>query len=340
MNITTSDSSNSPVNVSVILSFYNDENYVKDCLQSLVMQDLSSFEIICLFDKGSTDRTYKELKKFEYEPRIIICEIDHVDRSTARNIGLSRSNGSIVVFCETDALYRPDFLSTIYKTISKGYDMVHPIGDGLNVANNLTSLLEAEIWARNRKMKEGTNTPQSAWAFKRHILEETGGFKQSVEIAEDRELWARASKLGYTTAITPHEVWSHRLTDSWIQFLKRSFRHGRGRQAFIDTYGLSKRDKIRFFFTLFGTLFIPCLIWLLQRFFVSLIIGFTLAFVLFYFLMTIRARYLFKNKLDLRVLVLYPLLMLIRNLFFSYGLLISVVSLYLTRFWRTIRKIN
>ena len=340
MNITTSESTISPVNVSLILSFYNDEQYVKECLQSLMMQDLSSFEVICLFDKGSTDRTYEELMKFEYEPRIIISEIDHVDRSTARNIGVSRSKGSIVVFCETDAVYRPDFLSTIHQTISKGYDMVHPIGDGLNVTNKLTSLLEAEIWARNRKMKKGTIKPQSAWAFKRHILEETGGFKQNVEIAEDRELWARASKLDYTTAITPHEVWSHRLTESWIQFLKRSFRHGKGRQVFIDTYGLSKRDKIQIFFTLFGTLAIPCLIWLLQRFFVSLIIGFTLAFVLIYFLMTIRAKYLFKNKLEWRVLVLYPLLQLIRNIFFSYGLLISVISLYLTRFWRTMRKVN
>jgi glycosyltransferase involved in cell wall biosynthesis len=304
------------------------------------MQDLSSFEVICLFDKGSTDRTYEELMKFENEPKIIIFEIDHVDRSSARNIGFSRSNGSIVVFCETDAIYRHDFLSTISQTISNGYDMVHPIGDGLNVANSLTSLLEAEIWARNRKMKEGTNTPQSAWAFKKHILEETGGFKQSVEIAEDRELWARASKLGYTTTITPHEVWSHRLTESWTQFSKRSFRHGRGRQAFIDTYGLSKRDKIQFFFTLFATIAIPCLIWLLQRFFVSLIIGFTLAFVLIYFLMTIRARFLLKNKLEWRTLALYPLLQLIRNIFFSYGLLISVISLYLTRFRRAMRKVN
>lgn len=331
MNFSTSDSDNSCVNVSIILSFYNDERYVKDCLQSLVTQDLSSFEIICLFDKGSTDRTYEELMKFKYEPRIIISEIDHVDRSTARNIGFSQSKGSIVVFCETDAIYRPDFLSTISQTISNGYDMVHPIGDGLNVANNLTNLLEAEIWTRNRKMKEGIITPQSAWAFKRHIIEETGGFKQNVEIAEDRELWARASKFGYITAITPHEVWSHRLTESWIQFLKRSFRHGIGRQAFIDTYGLSKRDKIRLFFTLFGTLFIPCLVWLLLRFFVLSIIGLTLTFVLFYFLMTIRARDLFKNKLDWRVLIMYPFLVLIRNIFFSYGLLISVVSLYFTR---------
>jgi len=340
LNITTSESTISPVNVSLILSFYNDEQYVKDCLQSLVMQDLSSFEVICLFDKGSTDRTYEELMKFEYEPRIIISEIDHVDRSTARNIGFSRSKGSIVVFCETDAIYRPDFLSTIYQTISKGYDMVHPIGNGLNVTNKLTSLLEAEIWARNRKMKEGTITPKSAWAFKRHILEETGGFKQNVEIAEDRELWARASKLDYTTAITPHEVWSHRLTESWIQFLNRSFRHGRGRQVFIDTYGLSRRDKIQFFFTLFGTLFIPCLILLLLRFFVSLSIGFTLAFVLIYFLMTVKARYLFKHKLDWRVLIMYPLLQLIRNIFFSYGLLISVVSLYFARFRRTTKKVK
>jgi cellulose synthase/poly-beta-1,6-N-acetylglucosamine synthase-like glycosyltransferase len=203
--------------------------------------------------------------------------------------------------------------------------MVHPIGDGLNVTNNLSSLLEAEILARNGKMKDGSIKPQSAWAFKRHILEETGGYKQGVEIAEDRELWARATGLGYSTAITPHEVWSHRLTNSWIKYLKRSFRHGRGRRAFIDTYGLSKKDKIRLFFTIFGTIAIPFLIWLLLPLLAWLIIGFTVTFVLFYFLMTIRARYLFKNKVEWRVLIAYPLLALIRNIFFSYGLLISVI---------------
>jgi glycosyltransferase involved in cell wall biosynthesis len=302
------------------------------------MQDLSSFEIICLFDKGSTDRTYEELMNFKYEPRITIYEIDHVDRSTARNIGFLRSKGSVVVFCETDAIYRPDFLSTIYQTIRNGHDMVHPIGDGLNVDNTLMFLLEAEILARNRKMKDSTITPQSAWAFKRHILEDTGGFKENVEIAEDRELWARASKRGYTTAITPHEVWSHHLTESWVQFLKRSFRHGRGRQVFIETYGLSRRDKIQVFLTLLGTFLIPSFIWLLRSLFVSIIIGFTLAFVLIYLLMTIRARYLFEQKLDWRVLIMYPLLQLIRNLFFSYGLVIAVLSLYFTRFRENYEK--
>lgn len=54
--------------LSFIVPVYNTEPYLEDCLDSLLMQDISvdDYEIICIND-GSTDESYNVLRKFENE---------------------------------------------------------------------------------------------------------------------------------------------------------------------------------------------------------------------------------------------------------------------------------
>ena len=49
-------------NISIIIPVYNVENYLEECLNSVLCQDYKDFEIICIND-GSTDTSTDILKK-------------------------------------------------------------------------------------------------------------------------------------------------------------------------------------------------------------------------------------------------------------------------------------
>ena len=50
--------------VSVIIPIYNTQKYLRDCIESVLVQSLKEIEVICI-DDGSTDNSYTVLKEYE-----------------------------------------------------------------------------------------------------------------------------------------------------------------------------------------------------------------------------------------------------------------------------------
>ena len=101
--------------LSIILPVYNVENFIADCLDSLLNQDLdkSEYEIICV-DDGSPDNSYIVIE--EYQSRnenIRLIRQQHGGVSTARNNGLKEANGKYVWYIDPDDYILPNCLGTI-----------------------------------------------------------------------------------------------------------------------------------------------------------------------------------------------------------------------------------
>ena len=72
----------------VIIPIYNEEKFIKNCLDSLIVQTYENIEIILIND-GSTDNTDKICKKYaENDERIIYVYQKNQGVSAARNQGL------------------------------------------------------------------------------------------------------------------------------------------------------------------------------------------------------------------------------------------------------------
>ena len=82
--------------LSIIVPIYNAEQYLDECLESLLKQNIPSdeYEIICVND-GSTDNTSVILKN--YEKRVHIINGFNSGVSRARNKGLEISGGIYLV---------------------------------------------------------------------------------------------------------------------------------------------------------------------------------------------------------------------------------------------------
>ena len=90
------------VKISVIIPVYNVEDYLKDCLDSIISQSFDDIEIICV-DDGSEDLSLDILKSYQkQDSRIKIITQENKGPGAARNRGLDISNGEYIYFMDSD----------------------------------------------------------------------------------------------------------------------------------------------------------------------------------------------------------------------------------------------
>ena len=99
-------------NVSIIITVYNGANYLAECLESVLSQNISNTEIICV-DDASTDATPQILSKYQDKITIITNEMNCM-AGESRNKGLQVAKGEYVIFLDADDIYEPDMLEKAY----------------------------------------------------------------------------------------------------------------------------------------------------------------------------------------------------------------------------------
>lgn len=88
--------------VSVVIPVYNVEQYLRECLDSVVGQSLKDIEIICVND-GSTDGSLDILKEYaSQDDRIAVIDKANAGYGAAMNDGLRAASGEYVAFLESD----------------------------------------------------------------------------------------------------------------------------------------------------------------------------------------------------------------------------------------------
>ncbi len=103
--------------ISVIIPAYNIENYLTECLDSVLAQSYKNYEIIVV-DDGSKDGTrdicdiYQ--KKFD---KIKVIRQQNAGLSAARNSGIKKAKGEYLAFVDGDDLVAPNFLVRLWSII-------------------------------------------------------------------------------------------------------------------------------------------------------------------------------------------------------------------------------
>lgn len=105
--------------ITVIIPFYQVENYIHQCLESVVAQTFSDLEIICVDDCGK-DNSLKIVEDFaKIDSRIkIIGNNKNIGSARSRNKGMDLAKGDYIFFLDADDyLLENDVLEKLYKKI-------------------------------------------------------------------------------------------------------------------------------------------------------------------------------------------------------------------------------
>lgn len=101
--------------ISVIVPIYNCERFISQCLESILTQTFTDFELICVND-GSTDGTLPLLQAFEAkDERIVLVDQVNKGEGAARNAGLDRARGTFLAFFDADDFVEPQLLEHAYR---------------------------------------------------------------------------------------------------------------------------------------------------------------------------------------------------------------------------------
>ncbi|MBQ8886915.1 MAG: glycosyltransferase [Candidatus Gastranaerophilales bacterium] len=104
--------------ISVIIPVYNVENYLEQCLDSVINQTFKDIEIICVND-GSTDNSRKILEEYKNkDSRIIIVDKENGGLSSARNSGMNVATSNFLSFIDSDDWVELTMLEKLYKNIT------------------------------------------------------------------------------------------------------------------------------------------------------------------------------------------------------------------------------
>ena len=111
--------------ISIILSVYNTELYLRECLDSVVNQTLKDIEIICVND-GSTDGSLNILKEYQSkDSRIIVVDQENKGLATSRNNALQIAKGQFIQFVDADDLLVNNACEILYnKCVKHNLDML------------------------------------------------------------------------------------------------------------------------------------------------------------------------------------------------------------------------
>lgn len=134
--------------ISVIVPVYNVENYLRECLDSLIGQSLKDIEIICVND-GSKDASLQILREYAAkDSRIKVIDKPNAGVSAARNDGIAAATGEYITFADGDDWLKTTAYEEIYASVGSARpDMVifgyYESVDGKNSESVLNRLLQS-----------------------------------------------------------------------------------------------------------------------------------------------------------------------------------------------------
>ena len=179
--------------VSVIIPTFNRGYCLEESVRSVLQQSFTDFELIVV-DDGSTDNTLEVVAQF---PAVKLLRLEeNRGVSFARNRGMAVAEGDCIAFLDSDDLWEQNKLATQVKWIERDSQAVYT----------------DEIWIRNGVRVNPMNKHRkysgdifryclplcivspSSVLLRTELLNEVGGFDESMPVCEDYDLWLRIAK--------------------------------------------------------------------------------------------------------------------------------------------------
>lgn len=114
--------------VSIIMPVYNIEEYLPRCLDSIIQQLFSDFELLAV-DDGSKDNSLNVLKEYAAkDSRIKILHQENGGASKARNNGLNNASGRFIAFIDGDDFVDCHYIENLYQGIKENDAMLSMCG--------------------------------------------------------------------------------------------------------------------------------------------------------------------------------------------------------------------
>ncbi len=193
--------------VSVVMPVYNEEKYIVNCIESLLLQDYPQQLMEWIFVDGmSNDNTKQLIQKYinKYPSLIKLFDNPHKTVPYAMNIGISKANGAYIIRLDAHADYAKNYISKcVYYLNLTGADNVGGVAETKSsgiVGNAIAKMLSSKFGVGNSQFrtdgKSGYVDTVPFGAFRREVFEKYGGYDERLTRNQDNEMNYRIRKNG------------------------------------------------------------------------------------------------------------------------------------------------
>ncbi len=256
--------------VSVVVPAFNEEKVICRTIESLLQSDYRNFEIIVV-DDGSSDQTFEVVEgQFALHPKVSVFRKENGGKAEALNFGWRKAKGEIIIALDADTLFESQTISALaHRFADQTIGAVAgnaKVGNRINIVTKWQALEYVTSQNFDRRAFASLNcitvVPGSVGAWRREVLEETGGFSSDT-LAEDQDLTIQVRKLGFRIGYEESAVALTEAPDSLSGLAKQRFRWSFGtlqcmwkhKRAFLNlkngTLGLVAMPNVWIFQVLF-----------------------------------------------------------------------------------------
>lgn len=240
--------------ISVIIPAYNEERVIDDCLESLVHQTESDYEVI-LIDDCSTDSTRSRIQSYveRYPEKFFLKEYGKVGPGRARNFASRDARGSFLAFMDADCIATPHWLENLMQGFTNS--QVGSTG-GPHRAPPQSSFFQLKVehffeaaapfvsFFKSKNIQEICETdhnPLCNVAYRTEIFQRVGGFREDIFPGEDVAIDYMVRDLGFKITYNPKALVFHHRPETIDDFRKVMHAYGRSQGKLVREFGIRRR---------------------------------------------------------------------------------------------------
>jgi len=194
--------------ISCVVPVFNGERYLKEALDSILVQTYRPLEIIVI-DDGSTDGTAAVVTSYGAQVRYV--SQPNAGQAAARNLGLGEACGEFVAFLDQDDLWHQEKLARQMARFAVRPELDLCVTHGRNFWS--LELQDVPPWLQNdpRFIQSLPAYALGALLARRGVFDSVGTFDPALPICEDIDWFLRAVEHGVTIELLPDLLMYRRL---------------------------------------------------------------------------------------------------------------------------------
>ncbi len=240
--------------VSFVMPVLNEEAYLEAAVSSVLNQRVDEPVEVLLVLGPSTDATDTIAARLAAaEPRIRLLANPAADIPVGVNLGIAAARYPTIVRVDAHSALEPGYAARALDTLAR--TRAANVG-GVMKARGRTPFQRAVARAYNSRIGLGGGAyhsggdegpAESAYlgVFRREVLDDVGGFDESIRRGEDWELNLRIRRAGYRVWFDPALSVSYWPRESWTRLVRQFRSTGTWRGELVRRYG--RRNSLRFF---------------------------------------------------------------------------------------------